>query len=104
MLTEELCARRSAIEGGGAQRRLLNKYASGVILTGSVKDVIEEEDKSLHVWLGAAGGKWIALSFADKGATAKTKTLKAGSAVKASCAKVLGSADRYIMVGDCALD
>ena len=82
---------------------LLNKYSSGVILTGSVKNVIEEEDKSLKVWVDASGGKWISLSFTDQGAAAKAKGLKAGSAVKATCGKVLGSADRYIMVGDCTL-
>ena len=83
---------------------LLDKYRSGVVLTGSVKSTLEEEDKSFHVWLDASGGKWISLSFSDKGAAAKAKGLEAGSPIKATCGKVLGSADRYIMVGDCALN
>jgi len=82
---------------------LLNKYRSGVALTGNVKRTMEEEDQSFHVWLDVDGKKWISVSFTDKGAAAKAKNLKAGSPVKVTCQKVLGSADNYIMVGDCSL-
>ena len=75
----------------------------GVALTGSVQRTLVEMDESFHVMRDAGGGKWISLAFTDKGAAAKAKGIKAGSQVKATCQKVLGSADKYIMVGECSL-
>jgi hypothetical protein len=82
---------------------LLNKYRGGVALTGAVQRTLVEMDESFHVMLDAGGGKWISLAFTDKGAAAKAKGIKAGSQVKATCQKVLGAADKYIMVGECSL-
>jgi hypothetical protein len=50
------------------------------------------------------GKKWISLAFADKGAAAKAKGVKAGAQVKATCPRVLGASNNYIMVGDCVLN
>lgn len=82
---------------------LLNKYRGGVVLTGNVQRTLVEMDESFHVMLDVNGKKWISLAFTDKGAAAKAKGIKAASQVKATCQKVLGSADKYIMVGECSL-
>jgi hypothetical protein len=88
----------SSLEG----MEVMNKYRDGVIVSGAVKRTIEEMDDSLAVWLDAGDNKWISLSFADDGAAAKAKEVKAGDEIKARC-KVGGGDDNHIMNTDCEL-
>jgi hypothetical protein len=82
--------------------KLLDRYRDGVIVSGTIKNTIEEMDGSTVIWLDAGGGKWVSLGFTDKGAAAKGKGLKTGDAAKAKCA-VGGGMDNYVMVIDCEL-
>lgn len=82
--------------------KLMERYRDGIVVSGTVKNTIEEMDGSLAVWLDAGGGKWVSLGFTDKGAAAKSKGIKAGDAAKAKCA-VGGGMDNYVMVIDCEL-
>jgi len=81
---------------------VINKYKDGVVVSGSVLRTGEEGDGSMFVHLDAGEGKWVALSFADKGAAAKAKGVKQGDAVKARC-KVGGADANYVMNTDCEL-
>jgi len=81
---------------------VINKYKDGVTVSGTVLRTGEEGDGSMFVHLDAGGGKWVALSFADKGAAAKAKGVKQGDAVKAKC-KVGGADANYVMNTDCEL-
>lgn len=82
--------------------KLMERYRDGVIVSGAVKNTIEEMDGSLVIWLDAGGGKWVSVGFTDKGAAAKSKGLKAGDPAKARCT-VGGGMDNYVMVIDCEL-
>lgn len=82
--------------------KLLDRYRDGVVVSGTVQRTIEEMDGSTVVWLDAGGGKWVSVGFADKGAAAKAKGIKAGDAAKARC-QVGGGMDNYVMVIDCEL-
>jgi hypothetical protein len=81
---------------------VINKYKDGVTVSGTVLRTGEEGDGSMFVHLDAGGGKWVALSFTDKGAAAKAKGVKQGDAVKAKC-KVGGADANYVMNTDCEL-
>jgi hypothetical protein len=81
---------------------VLDEYGDGVIVSGTVKQTIEEGDGSFVVWLDANDGKWVSLGFVDKGAAAKAKGTKAGDALTAKC-QVGGGMDNYIMNIDCEL-
>jgi hypothetical protein len=81
---------------------LLDRYRDGIVVTGNVKQTIEEMDGSLAVWLDAGNPKYVSLGFKDQGAAAKSKGLKQGDAVKARC-QVGGGMDNYVMVTDCEL-
>jgi hypothetical protein len=81
---------------------VINKYKDGVVVSGTVLRTGEEGDGSMFVHLDAGDGKWVALSFADKGAAAKAKGVKQGDAVKAKC-KVGGADANYVMNTDCEL-
>ena len=80
----------------------INKYKDGVVVSGPVLRTGEEGDGSMFVHLDAGGGKWIALSFTDKGAAAKAKGVKQGDSLKAKC-KVGGADANYVMNTDCEL-
>ncbi|HEU5056397.1 MAG TPA: hypothetical protein VFU21_07720 [Kofleriaceae bacterium] len=80
----------------------INKYKDGVVVSGPVLRTGEEGDGSMFVHLDAGGGKWVALSFTDKGAAAKAKGVKQGDTVKARC-KVGGADANYVMNTDCEL-
>jgi hypothetical protein len=80
----------------------INKYKDGVTVSGPVLRTGEEGDGSMFVHLDAGEGKWIALSFTDKGAAAKAKGVKQGDALKAKC-KVGGADANYVMNTDCEL-
>ena len=80
----------------------INKYKDGVVVSGPVLRTGEEGDGSMFVHLDAGGGKWIALSFTDKGAAAKAKGVKQGDSLKARC-KVGGADANYVMNTDCEL-
>ena len=80
----------------------INKYKDGVVVSGAVLRTGEEGDGSMFVHLDAGGGKWVALTFTDKGAAAKAKGVKQGDPLKARC-KVGGAADTYVMNTDCEL-
>jgi hypothetical protein len=81
---------------------LLDRYRDGIVVTGNVKQTIEEMDGSLAVWLDAGNPKYVSLGFKDQGAAAKSKGLKQGDPVKARC-QVGGGMDNYVMVTDCEL-
>jgi len=80
----------------------INKYKDGVTVSGTVLRTGEEGDGSMFVHLDAGGGKWVALTFTDKGAAAKAKGVKQGDPLKAKC-KVGGADANYVMNTDCEL-
>lgn len=82
---------------------LFQKYKNGVIVSGPVLKTINEMDGSHKVWLDAAGGNYVTLSFADKGAAAVAKGIKKGDQLGARC-DVGGGIGNYIMVLRCALE
>ena len=80
----------------------INKYKDGVTVSGPVLRTGEEGDGSMFVHLDAGEGKWVALTFTDKGAAAKAKGVKQGDTLKAKC-KVGGADANYVMNTDCEL-
>ena len=80
----------------------INKYKDGVVVSGPVLRTGEEGDGSMFVHLDAGEGKWVALTFTDKGAAAKAKGVKQGDTLKAKC-KVGGADANYVMNTDCEL-
>lgn len=81
----------------------LDKYRNGVVVSGTVKQTIEEMDGSTVVWLDSGDGTWVSLGFKDGGKAAKDKGVKAGDTVKAHCS--VGGSDgmKYVMNIDCEL-
>ena len=98
MTAEEFYKDFSGLSGMDA----LNKYKDGVTVSGTVLRTGEEMDGSMFVHVDAGGGKWVALTFTDKGAAAKGKGIKQGDPIKAEC-KVGGMADNYVMNTDCTM-
>ncbi len=82
--------------------KALDKYGDGVIVSGTVKQTIEEMDGSVAVWLDSGNGTWISLGFKDAGKAVKDKGIKQGDTVKAQC-DVGGSDTNYVMNIDCEL-
>ena len=77
---------------------LLNKWKAGVVVNGTVKTVVSESS----VWLDGAGHN-VQVDFADAGAAAKAKGVKAGDTITAQC-KIGGSdGSNLMMLTDCAL-
>jgi predicted small lipoprotein YifL len=94
----EFFAHYSSLSG----MEVLDAYADGVVVSGTVLRTITEMDESLAVWLDAGDGKWVSLTFVDKGAAAKAKGVKEGDTLEAKC--TVGGMDvKYIMNIDCEL-
>jgi hypothetical protein len=83
--------------------KVLEEYKDGVTVSGTVLRTIEEETGSVVVWLDAADGNWVSLSFTDSGKAAKDKGVKQGDTVTAKC-QVGGASGKYIMNTDCVME
>ena len=81
---------------------LLDKWRPGVIVTGSVTNVITEEAGNSHVWLDGGNNHKVTLDFTDQGKAAKDKGVKAGDKVTAQCA-IGGSDGNMMMLTDCTM-
>ena len=62
----------------------INKYKDGVTVSGPVLRTGEEGDGSMFVHLDAGGGKWVALTFTDKGAPPRPRA-SSRATLKAKC-------------------
>jgi len=98
MSAAELMADLPTLKGMDA----MTKFRDGVELSGKVLRTGQEMDESTFVHLDAGDGKWVAMTFTDQGADAKSRGLAAGVDVAALC-KVGGYVDNYVMVIDCEL-
>ena len=81
---------------------LLEKWKPGVIVSGSVTNVITEEAGNSHVWLDGGNNHKVTLDFTDSGKAAKDKGVKAGDKVTAQCS-IGGSDGNMMMLVDCTL-
>jgi hypothetical protein len=81
---------------------LLEKWKPGVIVTGSVTNVITEEAGNSHVWLDGGNNHKVTLDFTDQGKAAKDKGVKAGDKVTAQCS-IGGSDGNMMMLTDCTM-
>ena len=81
---------------------LLEKWKPGVIVTGTVTNVITEEAGNSHVWVDGGNNHKVTLDFTDQGKAAKDKGVKAGDKVTAQCS-IGGSDGNMMMLTDCTL-
>lgn len=81
---------------------LLEKWRPGVIVTGTVTNVIAEESGLTHVWTDGGDNHKVTLDFTDEGKAAKDKGVKAGDKVTAQCS-IGGSDGNMMMLTDCTL-
>ncbi|HEX5064303.1 MAG TPA: hypothetical protein VFV99_33240 [Kofleriaceae bacterium] len=81
---------------------LLDKWKPGVIVTGTVTNVITEEAGNSHVWVDGGNNHKVTLDFTDQGKAAKDKGVKAGDKVTAQCS-IGGSDGNMMMLTDCTL-
>ncbi len=80
---------------------VLETYAGGVVVTGTVSKAIEQGDEGLQIWLAVDRGA-VALAFADLGAEARQKGLKAGGTLRARC-QVGGKPEEVLYLTACTL-
>ncbi len=80
---------------------LLDTYAGGVVVTGTVAQATDLGDEGLQVWLTVDRGG-IALAFADLGAAAREKGIRPGAPLRARC-QVGGKPLDTLFLTDCAL-
>ena len=81
---------------------LLEKWRPGVIVSGTVTNVITEEAGNSHVWLDGGNKHKVTLDFTDQGKAAKDKGVKAGDKVTAQCS-IGGSDGNMMMLTDCTM-
>ena len=81
---------------------LLTKYKPGVLVTGTVTQVITEEAGNSSVWLDGGDGNKISLGFKDDGKAAKDKGVKKDDKISAQC-NVGGADGKLMMLIDCDL-
>jgi hypothetical protein len=80
---------------------VLDTYAAGVVVTGTIAKVEELGDEGLQIWLAVDRGA-VALAFADLGAEVRQKTLRAGAALRARC-QVGGKPEEVLYLTACTL-
>jgi hypothetical protein len=80
---------------------VLETYAGGVVVTGTVAKVEELGDEGLQVWLAVDRGA-VALAFADLGAELRQKNLRPGAALRARC-QVGGKPEEVLFLTACSL-
>jgi hypothetical protein len=81
---------------------LLEKWRPGVVVTGTVTNVITEEAGNSHVWVDGGNNHKVTLDFVDQGKAAKDKGVKAGDKVTAQCS-IGGSDGNMMMLIDCTM-
>ena len=81
---------------------LLEKWRPGVVVTGTVTNVITEEAGNSHVWVDGGNNHKVTLDFVDQGEAAKDKGVKAGDKVTAQCS-IGGSDGNMMMLIDCTM-
>jgi len=80
---------------------VLETYAGGVVVTGTVSKVVELGEEGLQIWLAVDQGA-VALSFADLGAEVRQKGVKAGATLRARC-QVGGKPEEVLFLTACTL-
>lgn len=80
---------------------LLDTYAGGVVVTGTVAQATELGDEGLQVWLTVDRGG-IALAFGDLGAAAREKGIRPGAPLRARC-QVGGKPAEVLFLTGCVL-
>ena len=80
---------------------VLETYAGGVVVTGTISRVVELGDEGLQIWLAVDRGA-VALAFADQGAEARQKGLRSGAALRARC-QVGGKPEEVLFLTACVL-
>ncbi len=80
---------------------LLETYAGGVVVTGTVAQATELGEEGLQIWLAVDRGR-IALAFADLGAAARQKGIAPGAALRARC-QVGGKPQDTLFLTGCTL-
>lgn len=82
---------------------LMKKWEKGVIVSGTVTQVITEEAGNTTLWLSGGEGKRVSLGFKDDGKAAKEKGIKKDDKLTAQCQ--IGGADgtALMMLTDCEL-
>jgi hypothetical protein len=90
------------VAAGGLMPDLGHKYDAGVLVTGTVGNVITDLGTTF-VHLKAGEGKRVALTFVDQGADARAKGVKIGDPITARCKLGGMSGDVEAILGDCTL-
>jgi len=80
---------------------VLETYAGGVVVTGTISKVVELGDEGLQIWLAVDRGA-IAMAFADLGAEARQKGLRAGGTLRARC-QIGGKPEEVLFLTACTL-
>jgi hypothetical protein len=80
---------------------LLDTYAGGVVVTGTVAQATELDEEGLQIWLTVDRGG-IALAFADLGAAAREKGIRPGAPLRARC-QVAGKPQDTLFLTACTL-
>jgi hypothetical protein len=80
---------------------LLDTYAGGVVVTGTVAQATELGEEGLQIWLTVDRGG-IALAFADLGVAARQKGMRPGAALSARC-QVGGKPAEVLFLTGCVL-
>ncbi len=80
---------------------LLETYAGGVVVTGTVAQATELGEEGLQVWLAVDRGG-VALAFTDLGAEARRKGMRPGVQLRAGC-QVGGKPQEVLFLTACVL-
>lgn len=80
---------------------VLDTYAGGVVVTGTVSKVEELGEEGLQIWLAVDRGA-VALAFADLGAEVRQKGLRAGAELRARC-QIGGKPEEILFLTACVL-
>ncbi len=91
-----------SIAAGGAAPDLKHKYDSGILLSGTVVNRIDDMGQTF-IHLAAGEGKHVALTFIDSGAATRVKGVKVSDALVAVCREGGVGGPAQVIVGDCIL-
>lgn len=80
---------------------VLETYAGGVVVTGTVSQATELGEEGLQIWLAVDRGG-VALAFADLGAGARQKGMRPGASLRARC-QVGGKPQETLFLTACVL-
>lgn len=81
---------------------LLEAYAGGVVVTGTVSQATELGEEGLQIWLALDRGA-VALAFSDLGADARRKGIRPGAPLRARC-QVGGKPQDTLFLTACVLE